>query len=149
MFRGAIGRAISARAGARPGTDRRRRVGDASIRARTGAGAAIIRPVPLRSAYSPFRCVRGRNDATLSFLPRHAKFFGRGWFVPFAPQIGGVSMRAPIALPVMLSLLCAGITARVDAQIALPSVQLPRTLPSLPEIGAAPLTAVRDTLAQE
>src|SRR3546814_7305093 len=115
-------------------SDRRRRFGDASIRARTGAGAAIIRPVPLRSAYSPFRCVRGRNDATLSFLPRHAKFFGRGWFVPFAPQIGGVSMRAPIALPVMLSLLCAGITARVDAQIALPSVQLPRTLPSLPEI---------------
>src|SRR3546814_15151374 len=57
-------------------------------------------------------------------------------------------MRAPIALPVMLSLLCAGITARVDAQIALPSVQLPRTLPSLPEIGAEPLTAVRDTLAQ-
>src|SRR3546814_6484822 len=74
----AIGRAISARARSRPGTDRRRRFGDASIRARTGAGAAIIRPVPLRSAYSPFRCVRGRNDATLSFLPRHAKFFGRG-----------------------------------------------------------------------
>src|SRR3546814_4767112 len=73
----AIGRAISARARSRPGTDRRRRFGDASIRARTGAGAAIIRPVPLRSAYSPFRCVRGRNDATLSFLPRHAKFFGR------------------------------------------------------------------------
>src|SRR3546814_10597563 len=57
-------------------------------------------------------------------------------------------MRAPIALPVMLSLLCVGIAARVDAQIALPSVQLPRTLPSLPEIGAEPLTAVRDTLAQ-
>src|SRR3546814_17452387 len=57
-------------------------------------------------------------------------------------------MRAPLALPVMLSLLCSGITARVDAQIALPSVQLPRTLPSLPEIGAEPLTAVRDTLAQ-
>src|SRR3546814_4354447 len=57
-------------------------------------------------------------------------------------------MRAPLALPVMLSLLCSGITARVDAQIALPSVQLPRTLPSLPEIGAGPLTAVRDTLAQ-
>src|SRR3546814_21068297 len=82
------------------------------------------------------------------FLPQHAKFCGRGWFVPFAPQIVGVSMRAPIALPVMLSLLCVGIAARVDAQIALPSVQLPRTLPSLPEIGAEPLTAVRDTLAQ-
>ena len=57
-------------------------------------------------------------------------------------------MRALIALPVMFSLLCAGIAARVDAQIALPSVQLPRTLPSLPEIGAEPLTAIRDTLAQ-
>src|SRR3546814_8736610 len=76
------------------------------------------------------------------------KFFGRGWFVPFAPPIGGVSMRAPIALPVMLSLLCVGIAARVDAQIALPSVQLPRTLPSLPEIGVETLTAVRDPLAQ-
>lgn len=57
-------------------------------------------------------------------------------------------MRVLIALPVMLSLLCAGIAARVDAQIALPSVQLPRTLPSLPEIGAEPLIAVRETLAQ-
>src|SRR3546814_20537170 len=76
------------------------------------------------------------------------KFFGRGWFVPFAPPIGGVSMRAPIALPVMLPLLCVGIAARVDAQIALPSVQLPRTLPSLPDVGVEPLTAVRETRAQ-
>ena len=60
-------------------------------------------------------------------------------------------MRALIALPVMLSLLCAGIAARVDAQIALPSVQLPgvaRTLPSLPEIDTEPLIDVRDTLAR-
>ena len=60
-------------------------------------------------------------------------------------------MRALVALPMMLSLLCAGTAARVDAQIALPPVQLPdpaHTLPSLPDIGAEPLVAVRDTLAR-
>lgn len=60
-------------------------------------------------------------------------------------------MRALIALPVMLSLLCAGIAARADAQIALPPVRLPdpaSTLPPLPDIGSEPLGAMRDTLAQ-
>ena len=50
-------------------------------------------------------------------------------------------MRVLIALPVMFSLLCAGIAVRVDAQIALPSDRLPdttRTLPSLPDIVAEP-----------
>jgi hypothetical protein len=60
-------------------------------------------------------------------------------------------MRVLIALPVMFSLLCAGIAVRVDAQIALPSVRLPdtsRTLPSLPDIVAEPLEAAGDTLAR-
>ncbi|QCB54850.1 serine protease [Sphingopyxis sp. PAMC25046] len=60
-------------------------------------------------------------------------------------------MRIFVALPVMFSLLCAGIAVRVDAQIALPSVQLPdtsRTLPSLPDIVAEPLQAAGDTLAR-
>ncbi|NYF32189.1 S8 family serine peptidase [Sphingopyxis sp. JAI108] len=60
-------------------------------------------------------------------------------------------MRALIALPMMLSLLSAGIAAHADAQIALPPVQLPdaaRTLPSLPDISSEPLVAVRNTLAQ-
>ena len=60
-------------------------------------------------------------------------------------------MRVLIALPVMFSLLCAGIAVRVDAQIALPSVQLPdtsRTLPSLPDIVAEPLETAGDTLAR-
>ncbi len=60
-------------------------------------------------------------------------------------------MRALIALSLTLSFLCAGIASRVDAQIGLPSVQLPdvgRTLPALPEIDTEPLTDVRDTLAR-
>lgn len=60
-------------------------------------------------------------------------------------------MRALITLALTISLLAAGIAARVDAQIALPPVQLPdaaRTLPSLPDIGAEPLTTLRGTLAQ-
>ena len=60
-------------------------------------------------------------------------------------------MRALITLALTISLLVAGIAARVDAQIALPPVQLPdaaRTLPSLPDIGAEPLTTLRGTLAQ-
>ena len=51
----------------------------------------------------------------------------------------------------MLSLLLAVSGQRVDAQIGLPPVQLPdasRTLPSLPDVGAEPLIAVGDTLAQ-
>src|SRR5690606_7666715 len=56
--------------------------------------------------------------------------------------------------PVMLSLISAGIAAHADAQIAqiaVPPLRLPdaaRTLPSLPDIGAEPLVAVRDTLAR-
>ena len=60
-------------------------------------------------------------------------------------------MRRSIALIATLSLLLGASGQRVDAQIAVPSVQLPdaaRTLPSLPDIGTEPLIAVGDTLAQ-
>ncbi|WP_447765818.1 S8 family serine peptidase [Sphingopyxis panaciterrae] len=59
-------------------------------------------------------------------------------------------MRVLVALLLTISLLSAAMTARVDAQIALPPVQLPdaaRTLPSLPNL-AEPLPRVGDTLAQ-
>lgn len=60
-------------------------------------------------------------------------------------------MRTLVALLLTISLLFTGMAVRVDAQIALPPVQLPdaaRTLPSLPNIGAEPLIAIGDTLAQ-
>ena len=60
-------------------------------------------------------------------------------------------MRVLIALVLTISLLSTVVAARVVAQVALPSVQLPdaaRTLPSLPRVGAEPLIAVGDTLAQ-
>lgn len=60
-------------------------------------------------------------------------------------------MRVLTALLVMTSLLWSVMTARADAQIALPPVQLPdaaRTLPSLPDLDARPLITMGDTLAQ-
>lgn len=60
-------------------------------------------------------------------------------------------MRVLTTLALTICLPCAGMAARVDAQIALPPVQLPdaaRTLPSLPNVGAEPLITIGDTLAQ-
>jgi len=60
-------------------------------------------------------------------------------------------MRVLVALVVMMWLLSGGMAPRLDAQIALPPVQLPdaaRTLPSLPDLNPEPLVTVGDTLAQ-
>ncbi|MGL3822920.1 S8 family serine peptidase [Sphingopyxis sp. R3-92] len=60
-------------------------------------------------------------------------------------------MRALTALILTIALLPAGMAAHVDAQIVLPPVRLPDAagpLPQLPEIGAAPMSALSDTLAQ-
>lgn len=60
-------------------------------------------------------------------------------------------MRVFIAPILAITLLATGWTARVGAQIAVPSVQLPetaRTLPTLPDLDARPLIQVGDTLAE-
>ncbi len=60
-------------------------------------------------------------------------------------------MRRSPVLIVMLTLLLALAGQRGAAQIALPQVQIPdaaRVLPALPDVGAEPLIAVGDTLAQ-
>lgn len=60
-------------------------------------------------------------------------------------------MRVFIAPILAITLLATGWTARVGAQIAVPSVQLPetaRTLPALPDLDARPLIQVGDTLAE-
>lgn len=59
-------------------------------------------------------------------------------------------MRIFIAPILAIILLATGWTARVGAQIAVPSVQLPdaaRTLPALPELDTRPLIQMGDTLA--